>query len=91
MTTREELVALRDWIRRPDYAEEFSFDDIIDWINERPVATVERLASRQEVSVEELAMSMHSTCASVIVPQGEEIVARSLLTEYSITKRTTEE
>lgn len=89
MTTREELVALRDWVRRPDYADEFSLADVVEWINERPVATVERLASRQEVSVtvEELATLLIDCWKSGKAPLQ---VARALIAKYSITKRTTE-
>jgi hypothetical protein len=83
-------VALRDWIRRPDYAEEFSFDDIVDWINERPVATVERLASRQEVSVGELAGFFVTEFPHLLTMSTQIEVARALIAKYSITKRTTE-
>lgn len=43
--TPAEMLALADWIREPDHAENFSLDDMVDWINRRPIATVTRLAS----------------------------------------------
>jgi hypothetical protein len=37
------LVALDEWMREPDCAENFSLADITDWINRRPTETVARL------------------------------------------------
>lgn len=101
MTTREELVGLRDWLRRPDYADEFSLADVVEWMNQRPVAAVERLASRQEASVEAIAREFRRAMLDNPTDGGfnaratarERIAdeyARALLAEYSITKRTTE-
>lgn len=41
----DEVQALRNWLREPDWAEEFSLDKLTDWINRRPVALVERIAT----------------------------------------------
>lgn len=35
--------ALREWMREPDFAEEFSLDKVVEWINRRPIALLERL------------------------------------------------
>lgn len=47
-----EVEALRNWLRAPDYAEGFSLADITDWLNGRPVALFERVASRLTTSEE---------------------------------------
>jgi NTP pyrophosphatase (non-canonical NTP hydrolase) len=41
----DELKALNDWMREPDFAENFSLAYITDWINRRPIATTARLAA----------------------------------------------
>jgi hypothetical protein len=38
------LKGLYDWMREPDYAEEFSLADMAAWINRRPIAIAARLA-----------------------------------------------
>lgn len=32
--------AIRDWLREPDNAESFSFNDLVEWLNRRPVGLV---------------------------------------------------
>ena len=95
MTTREELVALADRVdhhvgffacqRMPISLAEWDriSNDLLD------AAKFVRLASRQEVSVtvEELATLLIDCWKSGKAPLQ---VARALLAEYSITKRTTE-
>jgi hypothetical protein len=44
MTSREELLALHEWMREPDWAENFSLEDMKDWINARPTNITARLA-----------------------------------------------
>jgi hypothetical protein len=49
----KELLALRDWMREPDHAAEFRLQDLLEWIDRRPIALVDRLSARQQASVEE--------------------------------------
>lgn len=37
---RADLIALYEWLREPDYAENFSLEDMSEWMNRRPVAMV---------------------------------------------------
>lgn len=32
--------AIRDWLREPDNAESFSFNDLVEWLNRRPIGLV---------------------------------------------------
>lgn len=32
----EQIESAQEWMRKPDWAETFSFGDIVDWINDRP-------------------------------------------------------
>ncbi len=40
-----DVQAVRAWLREPDYAESFSLNDVVDWMNRRPIAAFERLAA----------------------------------------------
>lgn len=51
-TSREELDALNEWIREPDYAESFTLEDMTDWLNRRPIAVVARLAATPKAGVD---------------------------------------
>jgi hypothetical protein len=57
--TALELKALNDWMREPDFAENFSLEDISDWINRRPIHTTARLVgdaqSPRDAVIEECA------------------------------------
>jgi hypothetical protein len=46
--TALELKALNDWMREPDFAENFSLEDISDWINRRPIHTTARLVGHAQ-------------------------------------------
>lgn len=84
MTTREELVALADELSAV-VGEAILGEDVA-----KQIAAALRLASRQEVSVEELADFLYDNGVIVVSDDEEEGAARALLAEYSITKRTTE-
>src|SRR5258708_3287039 len=43
-----EMQALNAWMREPDYAENFSLEDMASWINRRPIALVARLAAIEQ-------------------------------------------
>lgn len=45
MPTPEELQALHNWMREPDWADEFSLADIVNWMNRRPTGVTARLAA----------------------------------------------
>jgi hypothetical protein len=45
MNEREELLALHEWMREPDWAENFSLEDMANWINRRPTHVTARLAT----------------------------------------------
>jgi hypothetical protein len=40
-----ELLVLHEWMREPDWAENFSFEDMANWINRRPTGITARLAA----------------------------------------------
>lgn len=40
-----DIETVRNWIRKPDWAEEFSLADTVAWLNERPIAAFERIAA----------------------------------------------
>jgi hypothetical protein len=42
-TPVQEALAILKWLREPDYAEEFSLEDLTDWLNRRPVAQMCRV------------------------------------------------
>jgi hypothetical protein len=41
--TPEELQALHHWMREPHWAENFSLEDIVDWMNRRLTSVTHRL------------------------------------------------
>lgn len=45
-----DIAALNEWIREPDYAEDFSLEKMADWINRRPIAMVARVLAGSAVS-----------------------------------------
>jgi hypothetical protein len=86
MTTREELMAIADRIANAPTGW-LPIDGEVTNITFLPsevalIVNALRLASRQEVSVEELAQSLRAR--SALNPNAD---ARALLAEYSITKR----
>ncbi len=94
MTTREEFE--QAWRERPwRHKNESAKDIAFSWWE------ASRLASRQEVSVEELGLALRLVAPDELLPaffkRGSDVrksiardMARSLLANYSITKRTTE-
>ncbi|TIW21156.1 MAG: hypothetical protein E5V63_30000 [Mesorhizobium sp.] len=46
---------LQDWMREPDFSDEFSVEDITDWINRRPTHIAPKLAARLTAMQAELA------------------------------------
>jgi hypothetical protein len=45
MTVSEDCKLVADWMREPDHAEKFTFNDLNDWLDRRPVAEVARLTA----------------------------------------------
>ncbi|AZO48086.1 hypothetical protein [Mesorhizobium sp. M4B.F.Ca.ET.058.02.1.1] len=44
--TADLIERLQDWMREPDFSDEFSVEDITDWINRRPTHIAPKLAAR---------------------------------------------
>lgn len=63
MTDRKQrLAALADecdraqeWMRQPDWAENFSFSDLADWMNERPTHLFPKIAAALRAQSETVA------------------------------------
>lgn len=47
---QDDAQKLLTWLREPDYAEEFSLAQAIDWMNRRPIAEAERLLARATIT-----------------------------------------
>lgn len=47
----DETSILRDWMREPDFASDFSLEKITDWINRRPISVLERLIERRDEQI----------------------------------------
>lgn len=41
--TEQEILALHEWMRQPDWADNFSLEDMAIWINQRPTSVTARL------------------------------------------------
>jgi hypothetical protein len=48
MKAQETMSKINEWIREPDYAEDFSLEKMADWLNRRPIAEVARLAAQAD-------------------------------------------
>jgi hypothetical protein len=48
-----ELAAAQEWMRVPDYAERFSFADMVTWVNARPLTLFRRCAAAIRARIKE--------------------------------------
>lgn len=53
ITKAQMLARINEWLREPDYSEDFSLEEVIDWIERRPISEVAALAAQPAAPVGE--------------------------------------